>query len=71
MDAVWLHKESRKSNSSGFAVVETNSDGKHYLHYILKDHQGNWTVIVDADGEVEQELSYDAWGNLRDRKSVV
>ena len=65
MDAVWLHKESRKSNSRGFAVVETNSDGKHYLHYILKDHQGNWTVIVDADGEVEQELSYDAWGNLR------
>ena len=29
-------------------------------------HQGNWTVIVDAEGEVEQELSYDAWGNQRD-----
>ena len=35
------------------------------MHYTLKDHQGNWTVIVDADGDVEQELSYDAWGNLR------
>lgn len=48
-----------------FAVVE-QQDGEETLHYILKDHQGNWTVIVDAEGEVEQELSYDAWGNLRD-----
>ena len=35
------------------------------MYPTLKDHQGNWTVIVDAEGEVEQELSYDAWGNLR------
>lgn len=54
-----------RGSTGVFAVVETNSDGKHYLHYILKDHLGSWTVIVDADGNVEQELSYDAWGNLR------
>ena len=36
------------------------------LHYILKDHLGSWTTITDAEGNVEQELSYDAWGNLRD-----
>ena len=48
-----------------FAVVE-QQDGEETLHYILKDHQGNWTVIVDAEGNIEQELSYDAWGNLRD-----
>jgi RHS repeat-associated protein len=48
-----------------FAVVEKQG-GEETLHYILKDHQGNWTVIVDADGAVEQELSYDAWGNRRD-----
>ena len=47
-----------------FAVVE-KQDNMETMHYILKDHQGNWTVIVDADGDVEQELSYDAWGNLR------
>lgn len=35
------------------------------LHYILKDHLGSWTVITDEEGAVEQELSYDAWGNLR------
>ncbi len=35
------------------------------VHYILKDHLGSWTTITDADGNVEQELSYDAWGSLR------
>ena len=66
MDAVWLHNESQISKSREIAVVETNADGKHYLHYILKDHLGSWTTITDSDGAVEQELSYDAWGNLRD-----
>ena len=35
------------------------------VHYILKDHLGSWTTITDADGNVEQELSYDAWGRRR------
>ena len=48
-----------------FAVVEKQGNTET-LHYILKDHQGSWTVITDAEGTVEQELSYDAWGNLRD-----
>ena len=34
--------------------------------YILKDHLGSWTTITDEVGRLEQELSYDAWGNLRD-----
>ena len=40
--------------------------GFTYRHYILKDHLGSRTTITDAEGNVEQELSYDAWGNLRD-----
>ncbi len=36
------------------------------IHYILKDHLGSWTTITDAAGNIEQELSFDAWGNLRD-----
>ena len=36
------------------------------IHYILKDHLGSWTTITDSEGNVEQELSFDAWGNLRD-----
>ena len=35
-------------------------------YYILKDHLGSRTTVTDAEGNVEQELSYDAWGNLRD-----
>ena len=35
------------------------------IHYILKDHLGSWTTITDSEGNVEQELSFDAWGNLR------
>jgi len=47
------------------AVVE-KQDGQESVHYILKDHLGSWTTITDADGVVEQELSFDAWGGLRD-----
>ena len=48
-----------------FAVVEKQGE-EESLHYILKDHLGSWTTIADAEGNVEQELSFDAWGNLRD-----
>ena len=48
-----------------FAVVE-QQDCEETVHYILKDHLGSWTTITDSEGNVEQELSFDAWGNLRD-----
>ena len=48
-----------------FAVVE-QQDEEESIHYILKDHLGSWTTITDAEGNIEQELSFDAWGNLRD-----
>jgi len=48
-----------------FAVVE-RQDEEESIHYILKDHLGSWTTITDAEGNVEQEISFDAWGNLRD-----
>ena len=47
-----------------FAVVE-DSHGVGDTHYILKDNLGSWTTITDGNGVVEQWLSYDAWGNLR------
>ncbi len=28
-------------------------------------HLGSWTTITGEDGEIEQELSFDAWGNFR------
>ena len=48
-----------------FAVVETEN-GVESLHYVLKDHLGSWTTITDANGNIEQEQSFDAWGNMRD-----
>ena len=47
-----------------FAVVEKQNNEEN-VHYILKDHLGSWTTITDSEGNVEQELSFDAWGNLR------
>ena len=48
-----------------FAVVESRN-GINETHYVLKDNLGSWTTITDGNGTVEQRLSYDAWGNLRD-----
>jgi RHS repeat-associated protein len=48
-----------------YSVVVKGSDGDA-VHYILKDNLGSWTTITNANGTVEQRLSFDAWGNLRD-----
>ena len=34
--------------------------------YTLKDHLGSMDVIVDADGGIEQKLSFGPWGQRRD-----
>ena len=47
-----------------FAVAE-NSDSVEMLHFILKDNLGSWVTITDANGTVEQQMSFDAWGNRR------
>ena len=47
-----------------FAVVESRN-GMDGTHYVLKDNLGSWTAITDESGNLEQRLSYDAWGNLR------
>ena len=44
----------------------TNEDQVYQsLLYIHKDHLGSITTITDSQGTILQELSYDAWGNLR------
>ena len=49
-----------------FAVVEKDVESNDFsVNYIHKDHLGSWTAITDQDANVEQEVSYDAWGNLR------
>lgn len=51
--------------TGAFAMVETDERGNNTLHYILKDNLGSWSVVTDKHGNIEQELSFDAWGNLR------
>lgn len=53
------------SGPMGVFAVVTSSGNTQLLRYIYKDHLGNWTTITDDTGTVLQELSFDAWGNLR------
>ncbi len=40
------------------------------LYYIVRDNLGSITHVVDSTGAVAQELSYDAWGRLRDPETM-
>ncbi|MBR0538841.1 MAG: VCBS repeat-containing protein [Bacteroidales bacterium] len=48
-----------------FAVVE-EENGEESVYYVLKDHLGSWTTVTDANGDLVQEQSFDAWGTMRD-----
>ena len=37
----------------------------------MVSHETYWTTITDSEGVVEQELSYDAWGNRRDPNTWI
>ncbi len=50
---------------SGPYYLDEESGWNASLHYILKDHLGSWTTVTNERGDVEQRLSFDAWGNLR------
>ncbi len=50
---------------SGVLAVVEDDGSETRMHYVYQDHLGSWTTITDSDGNVEQRLSYDAWGNLR------
>ena len=47
------------------AVYVKDDDGGE-IFYILRDYLGSITQVVNSGGTIVQELSYDAWGRLRD-----
>lgn len=47
------------------AVYVQNGASEWKLYYICRDYLGSITLVTDASGNSIQELSYDAWGNLR------
>lgn len=52
------------------AIVREKESGANAwsqaLYYIVRDNLGSIVHVVDSTGLVAQELSYDAWGRLRD-----
>ncbi|MBQ3355022.1 MAG: hypothetical protein IJL04_00555 [Bacteroidales bacterium] len=61
-DTQWL---TYLTGPTGVYAVVMTKNGSDQIFYVLKDNLGSWTTITDENGEVVQELSYDAWGNLR------
>ncbi len=53
------------TGSTGVYAVVVTANNANTIHYILKDNLGSWTAITSSSGTVEQRLSFDAWGNLR------
>ena len=49
--------------SAPAACVKVGGEWK--IVYICRDHQGSVTHVADSVGALLQELSYDAWGRLR------
>lgn len=48
-----------------FAVCITDGDGNNSIYYIHKDNIASWNVITNDKAEVVQDVSFDAWGNVR------
>lgn len=47
------------------ASVYVKEAGTWKIYYICRDYQGSITHVVNADGSLKQELSYNPWGRLR------
>lgn len=48
-----------------FAICKTDEKGCNSIYYVHKDHLESWCMITDANGDVVQSVSFDAWGNPR------
>jgi RHS repeat-associated protein len=48
------------------AVYVKSGTGSWQLYYIARDYLGSITHVTNSTGSVTQQISYDAWGRLRD-----
>lgn len=53
------------------AVYVRSNGGAWQVYYIYRDYQGSITHITNSSGTLVQELSYDAWGRLRNPDTQV
>ena len=49
----------------GIAAICVKQGGNTDIYYVLTDYLGSLHVIADADGNMQEELSFDAWGRRR------
>ena len=52
-------------------AVYIKEGGNWKIYYICRDYLGSITQVANADGSLKQELSYDAWGRLRNPATQV
>lgn len=51
---------------SAAAVYVKEGTGAWTIYYIGRDYLGSITHLINTNGTIKQELSYDPWGRLRD-----
>ncbi|MFV0289641.1 MAG: RHS repeat domain-containing protein, partial [Mangrovibacterium sp.] len=52
------------------AVFVKEGSANWKIYYICRDYLGSITHVLAADGSLKQELSYDAWGRLRNPSTL-
>ena len=57
--------------SAPAVYVKEENSSEWKIYYICRDYLGSITHIANADGTLKQELSYDAWGRLRNPETQV
>ena len=57
--------------SAPAVYVKEENSSEWKIYYICRDYLGSITHVANADGTLKQELSYDAWGRLRNPETQV
>ncbi len=53
------------------AVYVKQGSGSWQLYYICRDYLGSIVALADSRGSLKQELSYDAWGRVRNPSNQI
>ncbi len=72
-DAAGVFKEFTYIGGDAYTapVLGVTQSGSTTYYYILRDHLGSITHIVNTSNSIVAEYSYDAWGRMRDKTTWV
>jgi RHS repeat-associated protein len=54
----------------GLVAIRVRDNSADKFSYVHKDHLGSVQCLTNESGSLEQEMSYDAWGNRRDPNTL-